>query len=535
MLHGDLGISIFTNLPVTHLIGQRIEPTLSLMLLTLVLAIVVAVPLGVRRGLEGGQLDRPRRHGRSRCSASRCRCSCVGYVLAYVFALELDWLPVQGYTPIARGLLAVAAQPDPAGVALGLRLHRADRAHHARHHARGAAAGLHPHRAGQGRWRSGAILFVHALKNAAVPIVTVIGIGIALLIGGAVVTESVFAIPGPRPADRRCDPAPRLSGHPGRHAAVQLRLRAGQSAGRSDLHALRPEDPLLTRSTRPSRVAARRRRRADLPDAAAAGASARRGVAASCAAIRPSPSAARCCCCMVADRRSSRRCLGTVDPTALAPVTAHAAALGGVLVRHRHARPRRLFSRVRLRRAGLADRRLRGGGPRIAASGWRSGSSPASCAGLDGDRHAHHGRADVDPADPARDRADGADPRQRRQRHPRDHHRRDPARRAAGAQRRADPARAALCRGGGRVRHAHAAIILAPHPAQHAGAADRAGDLYLRLGDDHRGDPVVHRRRHAAEHPVLGQHHGRGPRAVAGQALSSSSSRPCSCRSRCSR
>jgi peptide/nickel transport system permease protein len=51
----------------------------------------------------------------------------------------------------------------------------------------------------------------------------------------------------------------------------------------------------------------------------------------------------------------------------------------------------------------------------------------------------------------------------------------------------------------------------APHPAQHAGAADRAGDLHLRLGDDHRGDPVLHRRRHAADHPELGQHHGRGP------------------------
>ena len=91
--------------------------------------------------------------------------------------------------------------------------------------------GLHPHRPRQGHRPIG-ILFVHALKNAAVPIVTVIGIGIALLIGGAVVTESVFAIPGPRPPDCRCHPAARLSGDPGRRAAVQLRLRAGQSADR---------------------------------------------------------------------------------------------------------------------------------------------------------------------------------------------------------------------------------------------------------------------------------------------------------------
>ena len=53
-------------------------------------------------------------------------------------------------------------------------------------------------------------------------------------------------------------------------------------------------------------------------------------------------------------------------------------------------------------------------------------------------------------------------------------------------------------------------ILRAPHPAQHGGAAAGAGHLRLRLGDDHRGDPVLHRRRHAAQHPELGQHHGRG-------------------------
>ena len=120
----------------------------------------------------------------------------VGYLLAYVFALELDWLPVQGYTPFAQGFWPWLENLILPADRARLRLHRADRPHHPRDHAGGAAAGLHPHRARQGRWRRAAILFVHALKNAAVPIVTVIGIGIALLIGGAVVTESVFAIPG---------------------------------------------------------------------------------------------------------------------------------------------------------------------------------------------------------------------------------------------------------------------------------------------------------------------------------------------------
>ncbi len=75
----------------------------------------------------------------------------VGYLLAYVFALELDWLPVQGYTPISRRPLALAREPDPAGDRAGLRLYRADRPHHPRRDAGGAAAGLHPHRARQGR------------------------------------------------------------------------------------------------------------------------------------------------------------------------------------------------------------------------------------------------------------------------------------------------------------------------------------------------------------------------------------------------
>ena len=73
------------------------------------------------------------------------------------------------------------------------------------------------------------VLIGHALKNASVPIVTTIGLGIALLISGVVVTETVFAIPGTRPAHRRCDPAARLSGHSGRRAGVLGELRAGQS------------------------------------------------------------------------------------------------------------------------------------------------------------------------------------------------------------------------------------------------------------------------------------------------------------------
>jgi peptide/nickel transport system permease protein len=158
ILHFDLGTSIFTNLPVSSMIAQRIEPTLSLMALTLVLTILIAVPLGV-------------------------------------FALELEWFPVQGYTPFAAGFWPWLQNLILPSIALGCvyialiaRITRASMLEVLQQdYIRTARA------KGLGQ-RS--VLFVHALKNAAVPIVTVIGIGVALLIGGAVVTESVFAIPG---------------------------------------------------------------------------------------------------------------------------------------------------------------------------------------------------------------------------------------------------------------------------------------------------------------------------------------------------
>jgi peptide/nickel transport system permease protein len=118
-----------------------------------------------------------------------------GYLLAYIFALELDWLPVQGYTPLAQGFWPFLENLILPSIALGsiyialiARITRATMLEVlAQDYIRTAKA------KGLG---SRGILFLHALKNAAVPISTVIGIGIALLIGGAVVTESVFAIPG---------------------------------------------------------------------------------------------------------------------------------------------------------------------------------------------------------------------------------------------------------------------------------------------------------------------------------------------------
>jgi peptide/nickel transport system permease protein len=194
ILHGDLGTSMFTGMPVTQLIGQRLEPTLSLMVLTLVLSIFVAVPMGVVAAWKAGSWIDRALMGFAVFGFS-VPVFVVGYVLAYVFALELDWLPVQGYTSLSTGLWPWFENLILPSIALGFvyialiaRITRASMLEVLQQDyirtARAKGLGQRP------------ILFVHALKNAAVPIVTVIGIGMALLIGGAVVTESVFAIPG---------------------------------------------------------------------------------------------------------------------------------------------------------------------------------------------------------------------------------------------------------------------------------------------------------------------------------------------------
>ena len=194
ILHFDLGTSIFTNMPVSAMIAQRIEPTLSLMAITLVLTILVAVPLGVVAAWKAGSwVDRAIMA--FAVFAFSLPVFVVGYLLAYVFALQFEWLPVQGYTPFAAGvwpwlqnLILPAVALGSVYIALIARITRASMLEVLQQdYIRTARAkGLEQR----------SILFIHALKNAAVPIVTVIGIGIALLIGGAVVTESVFAIPG---------------------------------------------------------------------------------------------------------------------------------------------------------------------------------------------------------------------------------------------------------------------------------------------------------------------------------------------------
>jgi len=194
LIHLDLGTSIFTRMPVATMIAQRIGATASLMILTMIFAVGAAVPLGVLAAWKADTwIDRAVMV--FAVFGFSVPVFVIGYVLAYVFGLRLEWLPVQGYVPLGKGLwpwlrnlLLPASALGCAYIALIARITRTAMLDVLRQdYVRTALA--------KGVGEPG-ILFVHTLKNAAVPIVTVIGIGVALLIGGAVVTESVFAIPG---------------------------------------------------------------------------------------------------------------------------------------------------------------------------------------------------------------------------------------------------------------------------------------------------------------------------------------------------
>src|SRR6266700_3315050 len=194
LLHGDLGISIFTNLPVSKLIAQRVEPTITLTVSTLIVAVLAAVPMGILAAWKAGSwIDRVVMV--FAVLGFSVPVFVLAYILIYIFAIWADVLPVQGYVSIRQGFRPFLSHIILPSVALGMifaaliaRITRASMLDVlAQDYIRTAQAkGL----------SSGQVLIGHALKNAAVPIVTIIGIGVALLIGGVVVTETVFAIPG---------------------------------------------------------------------------------------------------------------------------------------------------------------------------------------------------------------------------------------------------------------------------------------------------------------------------------------------------
>jgi peptide/nickel transport system permease protein len=192
--HGDLGTSLFTGLPVSVMISQRLAPTVTLMIMTLAVSVAVAIPLGALAAWMHN-----RWHDRGIMVMAVLSFSVpsfvVGYMLAWTFGLQLRWFPVQGYVPFSQGfwaslhtLVLPALALGSVYVALITRITRATLLETlSQDYVRTARAKGVSNRN---------ILFLHALKNAAVPIVTIIASGVALLISGTVVTETVFAIPG---------------------------------------------------------------------------------------------------------------------------------------------------------------------------------------------------------------------------------------------------------------------------------------------------------------------------------------------------
>jgi len=194
VLHGDLGISIFTNLPVWQLIQQRLEPTAALTITTLVLSILFAVPIGVIAAWRVGTwVDR------SVMAFAVLGFSLPAFVLAYVlilvFSVELDWLPVQGYVSLRDGFLPFLQHLVLPSTALGL-IYAALIARITRTSMLEVLSQDYIRTARAKGLANRDVLVSHALKNAAVPIATIIGIGVGLLISGVIVTETVFAIPG---------------------------------------------------------------------------------------------------------------------------------------------------------------------------------------------------------------------------------------------------------------------------------------------------------------------------------------------------
>ncbi|WP_315737469.1 MULTISPECIES: ABC transporter permease [unclassified Bradyrhizobium] len=194
LLHGDLGVSLISKVPVLQMIGQRIEPSISVAISTIILSILVAVPLGVIAAWKHGTwIDR------FVMALSVIGFSVpvfvIGYILIQLFAINLRWVPVQGFKSLSAGfgpfferIILPTCALSFIYVALIARMTRA---------AMLDVLGEDFVRTARAKGVSEiAVLLRHALRNAAVPVITVIGSGFALLISGVVVTESVFNLPG---------------------------------------------------------------------------------------------------------------------------------------------------------------------------------------------------------------------------------------------------------------------------------------------------------------------------------------------------
>ena len=194
LLQGDLGRSIFLRKPVTEAILDRVEPTLLLTASALAIAVLIGVPAGVLAA----------RYHNSATDQALMAAALVGIsvpnflaglLLVLCFSVWLGWFPVAGYSPLEDGWPATLRSLVLPALALGVvqsaliaRIARSSMLDVLREQfiIAGRAKGLGER----------AVIYKHALKNAMIPTVTIIGISFAVLISGAVVIETVFNIPG---------------------------------------------------------------------------------------------------------------------------------------------------------------------------------------------------------------------------------------------------------------------------------------------------------------------------------------------------
>lgn len=192
-LHGDLGNSIFTGQPVTHAIGERLPITLCLILGSLLISLVLGVVLGVVSAVRGGWVGYVG-DGISLIGFS-LPTFWVGAILIVVFAVTLGWFPATGYVSFSASpslwlsslVLPVAALAI-GGVASFARLTRESMLT--------ALGSEHVRMARAAGTSERSVVYRHALRNAAMPVVTVVGVHFAALLGGTVYVETVFAMPG---------------------------------------------------------------------------------------------------------------------------------------------------------------------------------------------------------------------------------------------------------------------------------------------------------------------------------------------------
>lgn len=194
ILQGDFGVSLHSNVPVTEMIGSRVGPTLALAVTTMTFSVLVAIPLGlVAAWARGSLLDR----GIMALAVLGFSAPVfvTGYTLVWLLSIKAGWLPIQGYRELAEGfwdftrhIALPALSLSTIYIALIARISRSSILEVLNEDFIRTARSK-----GAGERR---VFLRHALRNAAVPIVTVIGLGAAFLISGVVVTESVFNIPG---------------------------------------------------------------------------------------------------------------------------------------------------------------------------------------------------------------------------------------------------------------------------------------------------------------------------------------------------